>query len=96
MRKSEGGLGGVGDEGRGGDGAAVLILLMATVYLFICLSIYLLSISLLAPEEDNVSKALACDFFFVFRRIGKYISLDLSSMLFLFFSCFRLLPVIKF
>ena len=36
MWKSEGGW---GDEGRGGGGVAVFILLMATVYLFICLSI---------------------------------------------------------
>ena len=48
------------------------------VYPLLCFLLLLLSIYLLAPEEDNfLSKALVYYCFLVFRRIGEYISLDL-------------------
>ena len=47
----------------------------------------LLSIHLLAPEDDNLPKALAQYCFLVFRRIGEYIFLDLFCFVNLTSTC---------
>ena len=47
------------------------------IYPLLYFLLFLLSVSLLSPEEDESSKAFVCYCFLVFHLIGKYIFLDL-------------------
>ena len=50
------------------------------VYPLLHFLLLLLSVSLLSPEEDKLSKALVCYCFPVFHHVGEYVFLDLFHL----------------